>query len=115
MFPAQKLTDPMKLGTITDLQLALGTRPDGTPVASYHYAKTVKHCAGYSSRLFDVEGAVRWLKKNGNHRTRDAWPAKKNLLQKKSGDQVTRSLSRNRSNPPVRAFDKQNEPLSTHA
>ena len=113
----------MRMGRIADLRMALGTTPEGQPVVSYDYAKSVKKCAGFTSELFDISAAVRWLKQNPNHRCRDAWPRRATSSRasafkqpgKKSGDEVTQSLSRNRPNPPESTVDTPNEPLSTHA
>jgi hypothetical protein len=47
----------MKLGRVPDLQEALGG-------VGKTYALALKKAAGYQTRLFDIHGAVRWLRKN---------------------------------------------------
>lgn len=96
----------MKIGTIDDLRLALGTRADGSPVVGRLFATALKKAAGLQSRLFDVTVAVNYLREHPNFQIRDVYPR---------ADEANGRRPRSRPDPLVGVADKQSEPLLTHA
>jgi len=72
----------MRLGTIPDLQLAFGTKPNGEPIVSYAWAQALKKAAGCTGRFFDIDFVKAWWKKNPNFKMTDVWPCWKKKKRK---------------------------------